>query len=87
LFRQVRVTPDSDCGTSGVKVLQTPAEACGKSAPEAARASSSAVEVFPASNIAVAVPAVVAALLSVLESCMAAASVVVVPIDTHREMV
>lgn len=62
--------------------LESAAEAPGQSASEARGTGSSAVEVLLAHAIAVAAPAVLGALLLVLKDDMAAAGVLVVPVDT-----
>lgn len=62
--------------------LESAVEASGQSASEATGTSSSAVEVLLADAAAVAAPAVPGALLLVLEDDVAAAGVLVVPVDT-----
>lgn len=83
-FKQARLGLDSRSLLARVEVhLHTLVDASCQSASKARGASSSAVKVLFVDIVAVAVPAVVAALLPVLEDRMAAAGVFVVPIDTH----
>lgn len=62
--------------------LESAVEASGQSASEARGARSSAVEVLLADAAAAAAPAVLGALLLVLKDDVAAAGVLVVPVDT-----